>query len=67
MFLVAEYPRDPAEGLGIGVTELDGYPSLWAFPEVRDMVRNYGLHEASFDQGSLGSESQEPTSVATSS
>ena len=67
VFLVAEYPRDPAEGLGIGVAELNGYPSLWAFPEVRDMVRTYGLHEASFDQGSLGSESQEPTSVATSS
>ena len=32
VFLAAEYPRDPAEGLGVGVTELGAYSSLLGLP-----------------------------------
>ncbi|CAE7521159.1 RE2 [Symbiodinium sp. CCMP2592] len=67
VFLTFEHPFDFTEGSGIGRTELAGYPSMWAFREVQDLVGVYGLHIASFDQGLLGGRNGELTTIATSS
>ena len=55
-----ESPRDPAE-----YTDLVDAPTFWTWPELQDLLREWGMQMITFDQGGCGHCQVKPTSCLT--
>ena len=60
--VVLEQPQDPAEWQKDGDAE---EPSFLVWPETRQLVEDFNLKEAKFDQGAVGHRTCKPTTVIT--
>ena len=60
-FFGMEHPTDPEEYL----KDKKEHASLWAWPEIRYLEQEKGMHRASFSQSSFGHCVRKPTTVLT--